>query len=148
MIAGLAERGPDDVAAVLGALEPRQAERARALLADYLRPAEPGPGSALGQTRPAPTAASRPALTPEPDLEGVSPWLAARIAHSFAPDDQEQDVRLGAGGSGEMTLRARQALAKAARRVLPQQQPLIDVAIAPPPPRPRRLLGALLGARP
>jgi hypothetical protein len=145
MIAGLAERGPDDVAAVLDALEPHQADRARALLADYLRPTRPGSGSALGQARAAPAAAARPVLTPELDLDGVSSWLAARISRSLILDDQ--DARPSAGADGEMTLRARQALAKAARRVLPQQQPPIDVAIVPPAPWPRRLLGAVLGAR-
>ncbi|MFI4973095.1 MAG: hypothetical protein ACHP84_00990 [Caulobacterales bacterium] len=67
LVAELATARPDDVDAVLGALETAQRRRVEGLLAEYV-----GEVAAGGATATA-------IADPRPQIAGLSPWLAARL---------------------------------------------------------------------
>ncbi|WP_425999061.1 hypothetical protein [Caulobacter sp. DWR1-3-2b1] len=139
LIASLAARSPEDIESVLNDLAPEHAARARSLLDDYGRLAAPPKTepAAPSTGRRAAEAAASPGF--EPDLEGLSPWLAASVAASLSMSDHAAEA-----GDG-MTPRAREALANCARRILPRR--VAPKVVPPAAPSWRRWLTAWSGER-
>jgi hypothetical protein len=128
LVARLAAAAPEDVDLVLEALDPDQRDEVRALLDAYGEPTaeavEP-PHVEVPTVQPA---------TPEPDallLEGLSPWVAERVASALGGAN-------GAAG-GRMTPAALDALAEAAGALPPDASPALEMAT----PERRRRTGPL-----
>jgi hypothetical protein len=127
LVTRLAAAAPDDVGLILDALDPAQRDTVEGLLAAYGQPAF--------ETA-APRAADPPAPPPPPDLshlQGLSPWLAERVA-AAAPGAPR-----GEGRAFRMTPAALAALAASAHALPPESPEPLEM----PPPRPRR--GGLFG---
>ncbi|HEX8527299.1 hypothetical protein [Allosphingosinicella sp.] len=120
LVADLASARPDDVEAILAALEPGEREAVETLLEDSR-------GRRAGA---APAADSRPAKPDEQQwaLEGISPWLANRLA--------------GGGGrkSPPLTPIALHALRRAAEPFRPGAEEPVRL---PPPMRNRSLISRI-----
>ncbi|HEY5723963.1 MAG TPA: hypothetical protein VIT45_16760 [Allosphingosinicella sp.] len=134
LVADLALASEDDIEAILSELGPQRA-RVEALLAEYAGKA----AAAVPQALP-PSADSDPLA----ELEGISPWLSARIASRQETGGEPA----GSGGSAarqdrlrkfEMTPAAIDALRRSAAELRPP-------APAPEPRRGRSLLGHVHGA--
>lgn len=83
LVADLAGATPEDIQAVLSGLEESQRERVEALLAEY------------GGERPGRPAPAAGALSPV--LQGLSPWLADRLARAaLASADRRDEARIWA----------------------------------------------------
>jgi len=126
LVAEIAGASSSDVEAILTELDPEQAERTRTLLREYLGE-EPAPM--------APPVAEPQPMGPQAivSLAGLSPWLAARLERSAAPE-AEAPPRPRPDGVAPfaMTPRALASLQAAAGAVQPSP------SASPEPPRPAR----------
>jgi len=110
LVARLAIKQPDDIRAIVNALDPGQRQQIDRLLADYAGT----PLQDQGRSEP---------LKAEPNIpDGLSPWLVARLnasLHQTPGPNGARDDGLHLGDSFSMTAPAVQALKAAAARMQP-----------------------------
>ena len=119
LVAQLAKAGPADIDAVFDMLDPSERLQARALLDAYLQP------------QPSPDPPVRSLSPPPHRIDGLSPWLEARL---------EQRSPTSPPAEAGMTPAAAAALHESARALMDTGR--LTPHAPPPPPRPS-LLGRL-----
>ena len=129
LVAGLATAGADDVASILGELDARQRSTVEAML-DELSGRSPV-SAAVPKPAPAPVARG------EWEIDGVSPWLAARLAGAGG------DLAAAPVDPFALTPEALKALRAAAE---PFRSSPAAATVPPPVNRGRSLFGHVHGA--
>ena len=120
LVARLAAATPEDVEAILGALEPEQRRSVVSLLEAYAGGEAPKPKP----RRPRPPPAEGP-----PRIPGLSPWLAVRLRQGQGDSPKGPRRVLGNPGAlAAMTPAALQALRTCAAKIQPPGKPQSQLA--------------------